>query len=272
MFSDMKSSIFLRILTEICSEQQISLKHLSRGWLHVLKKSGKTHYIFGYKFELNPAAAAAIADDKFATYEVLKSADLPVIDHEILYHVDNHAGFATGHNTKEFVQQFWQDHNQQIVIKPNDGTCGRNVLRIQKLDEIEPALERIFLASYSASLCPFVEILREYRTVLLDNEPRLVYAKERGRDWHFNLSRGAESTENIDPKLREQVIQLASTAAQAINLRFCSVDIVETVTHELLIMEVNSGVMIKRFVRQHPEVYDKVKAIYRDAIEKMFIS
>lgn len=271
MLNQFRRNIFLRMLSEICAEQNITLERYSLGWVRVLTKGASTHYITGYKFDLNPAAAAIIADDKFATYEILKSANLPVIEHDILYDFNNHATFAKDHNSYEAIEHFWQLHNHHIVIKPNDGTCGRNVLSIKQCAEILPAVEQIFPASYSASLCPFVNILREYRTVLLDNDPRLVYAKERmGPDWRFNLSQGATSTEEIDPVVKKEVIRISKLAAHTLNLRFCSCDIVETVSHELLIMEINSGVMIKFFVRQHPETYDKVKAIYSDAVQKMF--
>ena len=42
-------------------------------------------YIIGYQFDLNSAIAYNIAGDKFATYEVLKSNNIPTIEHRMIF-------------------------------------------------------------------------------------------------------------------------------------------------------------------------------------------
>ncbi|MEM6718416.1 MAG: hypothetical protein AAF611_03775 [Bacteroidota bacterium] len=85
-------------------------------------------------------------------------------------------------------------------------------------------------------------------------------------NWKSNLGEGAlaEIIEN------ESLEQLAIKAANTINIRFCSVDIIETTFGEFYVLEINAGVMIEHFLNSNPQEYDRVKAIYEKAVLRMF--
>ena len=88
--------------------------------------------------------------------------------------------------------------------------------------------------------------------------------------WQFNLSRGSIVNTEISENIKSNIISLAKEAYKASNLRFCSVDIIETFEHEYLVMEINSGVVIKKFADLVPNGYEIAKKVYKDAILKMF--
>jgi glutathione synthase/RimK-type ligase-like ATP-grasp enzyme len=67
----------------------------------------------------------------------------------------------------------------------------------------------------------------------------------------------------------DQLVELARRAQQAINIRFASVDVVEA-KGQLLILEINSGVMMEYFARHFPESRTIAKGIYARAVEQMF--
>lgn len=263
-------SFYCSILDEICQEEDIKIQWLSNNWLALLEKNGQHKFIMGHKFDINSAIAAAIADDKYATFDVLRQAKIPVIEHALLYEPGDLERHAENHNSLDYVETYLAEHDNHIVIKPNNGARGINVFQIITPDQIPPVLKKIFHQSYSASMCPFYDILREFRVILLDNEARLVYDKVRGKDWRFNLQQGARAVDVEDEGLRRYLVELAQRAARALGLRFCSVDIIETAEHERLVMEINSGVMTEHYLEQHPDKYDKVKHIYRDAVRAMF--
>ena len=75
---------FKEIIKEICTEDNIKYKFLSKDWVIMLEKDGKTRFISGYKFDLNSHGIGLIADDKYALYEVLKSKNIPVIAHKLV--------------------------------------------------------------------------------------------------------------------------------------------------------------------------------------------
>ena len=294
----------------------------------MLEKDKKTRFIAGYKFDLNSHGMGLIADDKYALYEVLKSKNLPVIEHNIVYNKTNNLDYAIGCNTYEYVKEYFQQNNNNIVIKPNDGTCGKNVFKVTDVNEIDSILDKIFLKNYSISMCPFYKIKHEYRAIMLDGENVLLYAKylpivigdgqksirqlllEFNHDffidkledtkydsvlpknekfeygWKFNLSQGSIAKKLndevlkdrlikiakkvTDKLLQEKLINIAKQVCKEINLKFGSIDIIETTDDKLLVLEVNSGVMLENYVRLNPNEYNVVKGIYRKAITSLF--
>ena len=103
----------------------------------------------------------------------------------------------------------------------------------------------------------------KYDRVLLKNE-------EFQYNWKFNLSQGAIAKKLENGELHEKLINIAKQVCRETNLRFASVDIIETTNSDLLVLEANSGVTIENYIKQNPNEYETVKNIYKSAIEKMF--
>ena len=303
---------FKEIIKEICTEDNIKYKFLSKDWVIMLEKDGKTRFISGYKFDLNSHGIGLIADDKYALYEVLKSKNIPVIEHKIVYNKMNNLDYAIGCNTYEYVKEYFEKNNNNIVIKPNDGTCGKNVFNVTDVNEIDIVLDKIFLKNYSISMCPFYKIKHEYRAIMLDGENKLLYTKylpivtgdgnktirqllldfnydyfiDKLEDskydkvlpknktfeynWKFNLSQGSIAKKLNNKLLQDRLIKIAKQVCKEINLKFGSIDIIETTNNELLVLEVNSGVMLENYIRLNPNEYIYAKDIYRNAIKNLF--
>ena len=87
--------------------------------------------------------------------------------------------------------------------------------------------------------------------------------------WKFNLSQGSIEQDIKDEKLKSELINIAKKVCKETTLRFGSVDIINT-NNELLVLEVNSGVMFDNFIKQHDNGYNIAKSIYKEAIIKMF--
>ena len=264
---------YKRMLYQACQDEGVKLRFLSRNWVKHLEKNGQVHFITGYKFDLNPHALGEIIDDKYALFSVLKDAEVPIIEHAIVYRPDTNRSFAQGCNTIDYVRNYWLAHGGDIVIKPNNGTGGRRIVRVRAEEELALALMKALGQSYSGSMCPFYKIRHEYRAVTLDNEVRLSYMKTLPDEisWKFNLQQGSKS-EDIPAEKLPKVTTLAKQTSEAIGLRFGSVDIIETEAGDFMVMEVNSGVMVSKFLKQHPDRYPEIRAMFRDAIRKMFQS
>ena len=173
----MNNDNFKKIIKEICIEHDIKCSFLSKDWVIMLEKDGKTRFISGYKFDSNLHGVGSVADDKYALYEVLKAKTIPVAEHKIVYAETNKLDYAVGCNTREYVKEYFIKNNNHIVIKPNCGTCGNNVFNVTNIDEIDDILSGIFASNYSISICPFYEIKHEYRVVMLEGKKELLYAK-----------------------------------------------------------------------------------------------
>lgn len=306
------AEIFKKIIEDICKENGIKYNFLSKDWVIMLEKDGKNRFISGYKFDLNSHGIGLIVDDKYALYDVLKVKKIPVIEHKIVYNKTNNSDYAIGCNTYEYVKDYFTQNNNHIVIKPNNGTCGRNVFNVTDINEIDTILDKLFKTNYSISICPFYEIKNEYRVIMLNGEKKLLYAKylpivigngkktirqlllefnpiyfkDKLKDskydkilndkekfeynWKFNLSQGSIAKKVENKSLEEKLIQIAKNVCNNINLRFGSIDIVETTNGKLFVLEANSGVMIDNYIKLNPNEYNLVKEIYKEAIESLF--
>lgn len=261
---------YTSILSEICQESGVSLQWFSNNWVALLEKGKAKHFTIGYNFNINSAAAARIASDKIATYELLRHFGVPAVECRPLYESGNPELYAKDYQSKSYIEAFFDKNHQHIVLKPNGGQGGIDVYQISEISQVQPVLKKIFRQGYLAVMCPFYEIRNEYRFIMLDGEVRLAYMKERNEDWRFNLSQGASAKKIEGGKLYEKLLALAKRAVQVLEIRFCSVDIIKTQADELMVMEVNSGVTTGKYLEQHPEDYSKVKQIYADVLEKMF--
>lgn len=269
---------YSQILHAVCAEQQIALTELSDGWIKLATRGDVRHFIVGYNLGLNDAASSALASSKVDTYHILSNAGVPAVLHQIFYSPDNHEHFAKGRNSLANVVDFLRKHHNSIVLKPNGGTTGQHIYHVTSEDQIKPALQQIFSPNYWHDTCyagamsPYHEIQHEYRIIMLDGEPKFIYQKSLTpeSDWKFNLSQGAVAEKVTDEGLRANLTSLAKATMRALALRFASVDVIQTKANELFVLEVNSGVSVNGYLGQHPEDFAEFKAIFAEAMGKIF--
>lgn len=168
---------FQTLIKEICDKNEIKMDIISRGWIIALNKDNIHRFIVGCKFDNNSHGLGLALDDKYATYEVLNYAGLPVIPHEIIYSVKNKNSFAIGANSYEYVYDYFEKCNHNIVIKVNDGAQGKNCYHVTNKKEIKKILKKLFKRHFSLSMQPYMEIRNEYRIIMLDKEIMLMYKK-----------------------------------------------------------------------------------------------
>ena len=88
-------------------------------------------------------------------------------------------------------------------------------------------------------------------------------------NWKHNLGQGASALTLSIPDLEEELVSLVKKTAKALGIRFASIDMIKTETG-WKVLEVNAGVMMEHFASSGENQYITAKAIYRDAILKMF--
>ena len=162
-----KEKQFNKIIKQICQEKNIQYQELSDDWIIKLKKENKNRFLVGYKFDLNTQATAEICNDKFALYAVLDSEEIPVIKYNILFK-----------NEEDRLKKYFEEYNQNVVLKPNNGTCGNNVLHICDYNELKDEYNRLISKCYSVDICPYYEIESEYRVIYLSDKQH-IYKKVR---------------------------------------------------------------------------------------------
>ena len=310
----MEERIFHILMKEVCDEFGIKMEKLSYDWILKLSKDGKIRYITGSRFDLNPSAASNIACDKYATYEVLHSQNIPIIEHIMIFNPETRSYYIKDDNIEDIIKSEFEKY-RKIVVKPNYGCEGQGVYFCSSIEEIKVALQKIFQKSDSASLCPYYDIKTEYRTFFLDGEVKLIYGKTKPfiigdgnstvkelieglnlpdnnvvKDninrldlnyipsknekveisWKHNLSGGASPTILQKCELYERIKDLAIKAGNAMNIKFATIDIIETTDGNLYVLEVNSGIGTSVFIETVEGGKEIIKDIYRQAVRKMF--
>ena len=274
-----EGNVIHNYLDEICKELNIKYKYLSKDWIIKLEKNNKTRFITGYKFDLNNHALGNIFDDKYAVYEVLKDENIKVIEHNIFYSKDNEAYYAQGCKDINLIKEYFYNHNNKVVII---SYCPYyEALREYRIivlnnsikliyQKIKPIVKGNGTSTIKELLIEFnpyyfndIELDSTYDRVLELNE---LYEY----DWKFNLSKGAIS-EVVDNKdTINDLTNIVNSITNKIDIGFASVDIIELPNKEYYVMEINSGVTMKKVINTVGE--DIVKNIYKEAINQLFIN
>ena len=155
------------LLKTICDDLGYQLTFISDGWLKIITKDEKIRYISGYRFDNNLYALGEVMNDKGMFHDVLKYIGIPIIDQKIIFHDYN----------KDEIIDYFNKHNQEIVIKGNTGCAGKEVFKINKIDDIFKIIDNLLLKEYSISLSPYYDIQNEYRVIVLNNEIKLIFGK-----------------------------------------------------------------------------------------------
>lgn len=166
------------ILKELCHEMGIEIKILSYGWIYKLSKDGKTRYIID-ECGINEISASKIANDKYATYAVMKSENIPVIKHTMIFNPVERKNYIK--NKREIWNICYTELKQygEVVIKPNLGFQGINIYRSKNMKEIKKIVKNLLKRNTSISICPYYELEKEYRTIYLNGKILLIYEKEK---------------------------------------------------------------------------------------------
>lgn len=168
----MSNRNIVKIIENYCKNNSITLFKISADWILKLTKNSETHFIVGYQFDLNSSATSAICLDKSATSEILELNNIPVVHHELfMTPIDMSGNWGKMIN---FLNKY-----KKIVCKINNGTGGKDVYFIENEKTLEQAVTKIFSKDEYIALSPFYDIKNEYRAIILNNEVKLLYSKER---------------------------------------------------------------------------------------------
>lgn len=166
-----------RIVRELCQEMDIKFEKLSYGWILQLSKNGQVRHITNNMFDNNQLASGTIVSDKYATYEVLKSQNVPIIEHKMVFNPATRSALIPEESNCKIIENEFFKFGK-LVVKPNDDYGGKGIELCNSIRETEIAIQKLFNQNNpSVSICPFYEIKTEYRTFYLNGEVLLIYGK-----------------------------------------------------------------------------------------------
>lgn len=168
---------FVKIIKEICEEENIQIESFSYDWIFKLHKNGVYNYILGYQFGLNTCSVHSICCDKSAASEVMSALNIPNIEHIFFMSPTNQK--YVGKNGNWLAMTELLNTYGKLVCKSNNGTGGNSVYCVSNQYELENAAFKVQRSSRAMAISPYYDIENEYRTIVLNGEIKLVYVKQR---------------------------------------------------------------------------------------------
>lgn len=212
---EMNNPFFYNLIQEICSEMDIKSEKMSYDWVIQLSKNGKISHIARNYFDLNSQVSGLIADDKYATYEVLKSQNVPVIEHEMVFNPNVKRNLVFTNNILEIIETEFSKY-RALVVKPNNSFQGNGVTLCNTVRDVELALEKIFENNENATICPYYNIKTEYRTFYLNGEVLLIYGKTKP----CVIGDGSKSLEELIKKLNLPEKDVVQDSLRALDMNY----------------------------------------------------
>ncbi|MEZ4605251.1 MAG: hypothetical protein R2880_10250 [Deinococcales bacterium] len=168
------------ILRELSLEEGLEYQVFSEGWIIRLgqPETGKYRYVYGHTFDLDSAASQLVVSDKVATAILLTMAAIPCVEHKLFLHPQVYEQVAAEGSYKALYDYAVQ-YDFKVVLKSLRGSSGNDIFRCNNAREIEQAMLKLFQRHDDLAVSPFVEILGEYRLIMLDGQCLLTYLKER---------------------------------------------------------------------------------------------
>ncbi|MEK0317184.1 ATP-grasp domain-containing protein [Cohnella sp. 56] len=259
---------YLKLIQRAAAADGVSFEPITPDLTYRARREEASFLMTDAELGLNPSSAAALALSKSAAADALRAAGVPAVEHRFLPHPGYRFG-DDGAAVRTRAVTAFAGFGGDAVVKPDDGAQGRHVYRARSRSELHAALDAIYALERHAAISPYREAELEYRVVVLAGEARVWLGKRRHGSWKHNLAEGARSVE-VPAEDRARLSPLAVRAAAALDMVFCSVDILDTAEHGPLVIELNHKVMLGDHYKQHPESEAGLSALYRDAIALRF--
>ena len=136
-------------------ERGIEFSSHSQGWILELSKAGLRRTIYGYDFGLNRSAVFQLMNDKAGFADACTRRGLAAVPHEVFLH-PRLQGYVPGDGNWPAMRQAFETWGQDVVVKNNSGTGGKEVVRVRSVRELEQATFALFQVARSICLSPFL--------------------------------------------------------------------------------------------------------------------
>lgn len=257
---------YLKMIQHSVKSLGITFEEITPNFVYRVADGAKSFVMVDAEIGLNSSASTIIAMSKSLTYDVLRKANIPAVEHIYLAHPDSKFSSLDPYPLAE---RYFRKFNEQVVVKQDNGAQGNHVYKVTEMEDLHKKLEVLFSLQLNGAIGPYYEAELEYRIVTFNHRARVFLGKQRVHSWKHNLINGAVAVEVQDEAKREALAELASQTTKAMGLDFCSVDILET-NQGLRVMEVNHKVMLDEYRKQNPGEVTGLSELYREVILQRF--
>jgi len=169
-----------KIVFEICKEEGIEIIHTASKNLIKLVKNRAQKHLTGSVLEINSSLSEKIADAKSFTYELLCLSNIPAAE-IVLVRFNSREDFDYDYNKEKWEKliDFAKKHKFKVVCKPFFESSGYDVFFINDQWEFLAKTSFLIRKYKGLHICPYYKIKNEFRVIVLDHNPLLIYQKNR---------------------------------------------------------------------------------------------
>jgi RimK family alpha-L-glutamate ligase len=139
----------------------------------------------------------------------------------------------------ELLRQMAKQNNQTLVLKPLFGSQGLGVRQLLAYEALPvPMQQFVDGVYYFQQLIETANAPHDYRVFVIAG--KVVAAMKRvGSSWVNNVAAGGRC-EGVDMLANQEMASLALQAASALDIDYCGVDVIQSISGEYYVLEVNS--------------------------------
>ncbi|MBH8574515.1 alpha-L-glutamate ligase [Nostocaceae cyanobacterium CENA369] len=238
----------------------------------------KPYYFTNYSTPFLSQSISKIFKDKDYTYHLLKdTVNLPKTKAFLSpYCKEIYKEYLLYLDIDSMIGEIKATFNLPLIIKKNAGSAGNNVFLCQDINEVKLSLEQIFNVNskeydYVALAQEYIDIAREYRTIIFNNELLLLYEKSKFEAKFIgNLSplhwEGAKAIHITDKKIIASIENFVRPIFQEFSVDYGGFDIAVDKNGKYWLIEINSHPNFDIFIRDNNET------IIVEMFKKMLIS
>lgn len=250
---------FIGQITEAAHALGAQLRWHPGDWVAELVLGQRRQLIVGYTFAINDSASAELAVDKAATSATLAEHGVPVVTHRVFTFGDL--------SVREAAKAMLAEMALPLVIKPLRASGGTDVRRASTFAELTEALGAMAVKYASIAVSPWLHAPTEYRVVWVDGSAQLVFGKTiRSADpseWRHSSDYGAWAELVRAGPVRAALTALAGRASIALGLTVAAVDILDTTSDGMQVIEVNDAFSLNHFSQQSAAHYRQAVLAYQ---------
>lgn len=264
----MELDTYIEVMVEAGRRLGLSADVRDGGWvIRFVDASGEEYDVIWFDVGLNSSLSRRKVSDKAMCYKILDDAGIPSVEHWFV--MSPGKGIYNVGGVYETLYRMFEESESGLVLKPNDGGAGKNVMLVRSLVELDAVATDLFANGISVAVSPYYHYDVEYRVVVLDGEVMMSFGKRKPEgDFKHNLSSGS-SVEMVPRDIEDELVKLAIDAAEALDSRFCTVDVIDHPELGLKVMEVNNTVTLKRVAAAGDDWKELSVLSYEKALSKV---
>ena len=164
---------FYNFFALVAKDLNCTIKSLNNNYIFEVFSidKNKKFYILSNSLPLNNNVSQKICMDKVATSTILALNQVNCVEHILLKNPNNFKNWD-----ETIFNKLIKDY-KTVVVKDNQGSCGKLVFKANSIKSIKKYANTIFKQNKDVAISPYIDFSEEYRLIMLNNKCEIIFKK-----------------------------------------------------------------------------------------------